>query len=149
MASFVFNQWKGPKRDFDTPGSGRYLVKLVEGGALVEGTEQDADTESALSGAFDEPDDASYSFKVATDSVNVDDTGNVFEILLSAVTWTALAGSETIYGALVLYDPDSSDTAATNQPIAWCEFASTYTSNGADLTVQFDGTDPGVVVEYS
>lgn len=148
MASFVFNQWKGPKRDWATPGSGRYLVKLQEGAALVEGTEQDADSETALS-AFDEPDDASYGFETSTATYDVDDTGNTVEIQLAAVTFSALAGGETIYGAVVFYDPDSSDTAGTNQPVAYCEFSSTYLTNGADLTVSFDGADPGAVVSYS
>lgn len=144
MASFMFNAGKGLIWDWvspETPGVWRFL--LIETATLVEATVQDSATITAL--APDEPDDASYARKTLTTSRTINNTSNQYEHEATQVTWTALAGGETIFGGVVYIDEAGTDTDATNIPVAYVELSSSVISNGGDFTFRFKAASPGIV----
>lgn len=143
---FVFNTAKQWREDWDSlPASSTVRIALQIDAHLVEITEQDAATVSALSAAFSEPTDASYARLAGTTSVSIDNTNNRVEHRLAKITFPNLAGADDAYGVLVYYDPDDTDTDTTNIPIAYVSFSVIKTTDGSDLEVAFNGADPGAV----
>jgi len=116
MQTFVFNIAKGRVAEYvhrvkanDPAASALVLVPLSVGGTAAQG--QDFDDLNALLGDanFDEQTTGSWVRKVLTDAdiadVAVDDSGNVMNVALPAVTWTGPTAN--IVGLLVCYDNDT------------------------------------------
>ena len=109
--------------------------------ALDDGTSEDADNVGALT--FTEHDGSGYTWgfagtgrqTLANKAFTTDDTGDEAEFDNTAdITWSSLgAGASPATGFLV-YKHDTND--ATSIPICWLDGA--FTSNGGDVTVQFN-----------
>lgn len=65
------------------------------------------------------------------------DTANNYVYLdgPNTLTWTAVAGSQTVRGVAIFRD---TGTASTSEIICWCQFSSDLACNGSDIEVTFN-----------
>jgi hypothetical protein len=144
---FVFNISRGGSFDWDNlPAGAKVRAALQVGAYLVEAAEQGAATMDALSGAFVEPTDPSYS-RVEITGRALQITSNKLEHVADKAVFPALAGSDDIYSIILYLDPDGSDTEAQNVPICTQDDPAPSTTTGADFPWRFNGVD-GVGVVY-
>jgi hypothetical protein len=141
VANFVYNTGKGKvARYCDLPATGDKIGLLV---LATSGIEADAvlidkaTVAAVLSGTTNEVTNSGYARKgVTADIVVTIDTANdrTDVDITTDPTWTTVAAGDGFNDVVIYYDPDGSDTDATNVPMTQHDFV--VVPDGSDITAQ-------------
>lgn len=143
MASRVYNSFKqlSAKGTIDLDTHNIWVALLMTN--TTADTENDSKEHIGQLTTLDECDGANYVRKaLGSKAVNLDDGNDRAEFDAADVTWSALGnGTRAIQGVLVYVDTDNDGASAddaSNDIIAWIEFAATQNPGGGDFTVSWN-----------
>ncbi len=138
MSDGVFNIAKGAVAEKFRDGGGNGIVMALKANES-EATLVDRDTVALMlaEGGTTEADFTNYARKTSlTGSITVDDTNDRVDVDLADQTWSSAGGASnnTLTKIVVAYEESAADSGRI--PLTHHDFA--FTTDGSDLTVEFD-----------
>jgi len=149
MGNGVFNISKGRVVEYynrveSNDPSTSALIVLLGTGAISDATLIDLDDVAAIEAdaGFAEITDGSYARKTLTDTELAalpapDDTNDRYEVDLTDLVWSSLAGGDSVTRLIIAYDSDTGAGTDSNL-IPLCFYDFVVTTDGTDVTAVFN-----------